>query len=236
MEKEEIEFQRCLIDFAIRSFRDVADKDYIVARMCFRDGLPSQFAWQALQAIEKYLKGILLFNEQPTNNYGHNIIKLAQRVEELGHLEFKVLDSSYDFLCYINSQGFNRYNTLESHCAGHELEQLDKTISYIRRYCQPVKKETLRQGVEGTNPDKHFNLDDGYLECCIETKVSPQAKSLLWGNKSINPDAEHTYGRLNSQETPLLHFYPKHAERLSNLVQFSKPELKIYRDLAKEQK
>jgi len=40
-----------LNSFAIRSFRDVADFDYIAARMAYRARLIPQFHWSALQAI-----------------------------------------------------------------------------------------------------------------------------------------------------------------------------------------
>ncbi|CUB05958.1 HEPN domain-containing protein [Marinomonas fungiae] len=42
-------------------FRKQADFDYISARVNFRLGLRQQFLWSAQQAIEKYLKAILLF-------------------------------------------------------------------------------------------------------------------------------------------------------------------------------
>src|SRR5688572_4958760 len=51
-----------LNNFAVRSFRDVADGDYIAARLSFRSQLIPQFLWQSLQAIEKYLKCILVLN------------------------------------------------------------------------------------------------------------------------------------------------------------------------------
>ena len=58
-----------LINFANRCFRNIADKDYIAARLCYRNGLVPQFHWQALQAIEKYLKAILLINRYPSSKY-----------------------------------------------------------------------------------------------------------------------------------------------------------------------
>jgi hypothetical protein len=47
--------EKLLNDFAKRCFRDVADHDYILARLAYRSGLFPQFHWCALQAIEKYL-------------------------------------------------------------------------------------------------------------------------------------------------------------------------------------
>jgi hypothetical protein len=56
---------RQLNSFAFRSFRDVADADYIVARMAYRAQLPMQFFWASQQAIEKYLKCILFIRRVP---------------------------------------------------------------------------------------------------------------------------------------------------------------------------
>ncbi|WP_107804507.1 HEPN domain-containing protein [Nitrosomonas oligotropha] len=60
-------------DFATRSFRDIADQDYIAARLSYRHGLYSQFHWQSLQALEKYLKAILLYNRIEAKNINHDI-------------------------------------------------------------------------------------------------------------------------------------------------------------------
>ena len=40
--------------FAIRSFRETADKDYITARMAYRARLMQPFLWSALHCLEKY--------------------------------------------------------------------------------------------------------------------------------------------------------------------------------------
>ena len=39
-------------DFAIRSFRETADKDYIAARMAYRARLIQPFLWSALHCLE----------------------------------------------------------------------------------------------------------------------------------------------------------------------------------------
>ena len=44
--------------FALRAFRDTADRDYIHARMAYRADLFPQFHWSALHALEKYAKCI----------------------------------------------------------------------------------------------------------------------------------------------------------------------------------
>ncbi len=82
--------QSLINDFVNRSFRDQADKDYIVARICYRYSLPQQFLWSALQTIEKYLKAILLYNRKSTINLSHNISKAYEEV-------LKISDISFDF-------------------------------------------------------------------------------------------------------------------------------------------
>ncbi len=42
------------------SFRDTADKDYVAARILNRHGLFQASAWSALQAVEKYLKAVIV--------------------------------------------------------------------------------------------------------------------------------------------------------------------------------
>ena len=46
---------RELNSWAFRSFRDIADGDYIAARLAYRAQLPAQFLWASQQALEKYL-------------------------------------------------------------------------------------------------------------------------------------------------------------------------------------
>ena len=68
-----------LYDFAVRSFRDVADGDYIAARLASRAALVTQFLWASQQAVEKYLKCILLMNRVPAKNLQHDLIRALGR-------------------------------------------------------------------------------------------------------------------------------------------------------------
>lgn len=56
MDKDRDHLEMRVNDFAARSFRDVADRDYVAARLACRAGLMPQFLWSAQQAFEKYLK------------------------------------------------------------------------------------------------------------------------------------------------------------------------------------
>lgn len=61
MEKDTHQLRKQLARCAT-AFRREADYDYISARANFRMAFPQQFLWAGSQAVEKYLKGILLLN------------------------------------------------------------------------------------------------------------------------------------------------------------------------------
>ena len=77
------EIDRRINDFAIRAFRDVADRDYLAARLACRADLIPQFLWSAQQAIEKYLKCILLLNRIQAKNVRHDINEALKLLEKL---------------------------------------------------------------------------------------------------------------------------------------------------------
>ena len=98
-----------LIDFAIRSFRDVADHDYISARMSFRAGLFTQFLWSSLQAIEKYLKGIMLLNRIPAKNVGHDLGNAMDLINQHAPFELSLKAVHRDFIDHLDKYGRFRY-------------------------------------------------------------------------------------------------------------------------------
>ena len=79
-------------DFTRRSFRDVADQDYIAARMSHRANLREPFLWSSLQAFEKYFKAILLFNGNSAKGIGHNLNDGLKKVEAIRDIQFSIPD------------------------------------------------------------------------------------------------------------------------------------------------
>jgi len=67
-------------NFATRSFRDTGDGDYIAARLAYRAQLIPQFLWSSLQAIEKYLKCVLVLNRIRAPR-SHNLADILQVFE-----------------------------------------------------------------------------------------------------------------------------------------------------------
>lgn len=143
-----------VLDAYARSvFRDEADADYIAARSNFKLQLRQQFLWSAQQALEKYLKAIMLFNgrssryidiekakvspKDRTNQYVHDLCRLIKSVREIQVFDFDVGGAANDqFLEYLATQGPNRYISKSAYTTLDALDRLDSTVWHIRRYCQ----------------------------------------------------------------------------------------------------
>jgi hypothetical protein len=72
-----------------RMFVATADRDYVLARWAAINRLDINFFWLGVQAVEKYLKAILLLNGRAAKDYGHNVQRL--------HDDVLTLDSSLTF-------------------------------------------------------------------------------------------------------------------------------------------
>ena len=79
--------QACANEYINRTFRDVADHDYIAARIVHRYDLDIQFLWLAEQAVEKYLKAILLYNRRRIK-YTHDLNEILTQVLEIKDIPY----------------------------------------------------------------------------------------------------------------------------------------------------
>ena len=86
-------------------FRDLADEDYISARSNYQLRLREQFFWAGLQAVEKYLKAILLHNGRSTLKYGHDVSKLLKAVQQITYLKVQVPGGVEQFLTRLHDLG-----------------------------------------------------------------------------------------------------------------------------------
>ena len=114
---------RRINDFASRSFRDVADRDYIAARMAYRAELVPQFLWSSQQALEKYLKYILLVNRVPAK-VGHDITSAMELTKQLPFL-MDICPRALKFIEHIATYGEYRYLDVSYHVFGASLIELD---------------------------------------------------------------------------------------------------------------
>jgi HEPN domain-containing protein len=184
-------------NFATRCFREVADKDYIAARTNYRFGLVEPFLWSALQAIEKYLKSILLYNDCSTKNLGHKVAKAFNRVMRIPHLMFDFPPSVDEFIQYLTKHASSRYLERPYYTRGQELLRLDHTVWHLRRYCQDLQAapkgidrsvmlELNLQRIDSKNWEnkpQRFRISGGFLEHVLEGHSRTEVReALIWNN------------------------------------------------------
>jgi HEPN domain-containing protein len=129
------EIDRRINDFAIRAFRDMADRDYLAARLACRADLMPQFLWSAQQAIEKYLKCILLLNRIPAQKVRHDIKRALELTKKLT-FKIELSERSQKFIDHVAKYGEYRYLDVSTFVVGHVLVSLDLAVWELRRYCQ----------------------------------------------------------------------------------------------------
>lgn len=232
------DLQRQLNRFATH-FRKQADYDYISARANFRMGLRQQFLWAGLQAVEKYLKAILLFNGRSAKNGGHDLEALYKKVKEIDLEKFLFEECNQRFLAYLSKQGANRYLNIDAYNTTSVIHDLDNLVWDIRRYCQGRithlrglhEDEVLKineDNISKINSDfykqnKHkFQIFDGELEKIIKGERSDlKRKALLWANlcygtKKRNSVTHNTFSSIE--------IAPEWTEEIEEYVLFPHPK------------
>ncbi|PUE26356.1 hypothetical protein B9Z39_11530 [Limnohabitans sp. JirII-29] len=207
-----MEQQVILNTFASDVFRKQADYDYIAARANYRMHLRQQFLWSAHQAVEKYLKAVLLFNGRSARYYtspadptkkrefSHDLDALIAEVKNIALFKIEIEPEDEKFLSYLSSQGgANRYLSNSAYNTPDAIHQLDRLVWHIRRYCQYIADRGLgcREAVPGmqeavvrsiADPSKKitphsFALFGGELEAVIKrAPKDPARKALVWAN------------------------------------------------------
>lgn len=234
-----------LNSFATRCFRDVADRDYISARMCYRAGLISQFHWAALQAFEKYYKAILLYNRIKAKDIGHDIAH-AQKLARKAPFEIRLSDISRRLLSHLNDYGRFRYLETSYFIHGPKLVELDKAVWELRRYCRVLNYNLTSPGLEPESmlaleleineraekrPFQEFQIVGGALEEILRKTDHPSRKPLIWQNgfygksrrRKVTVPA-HSY----AENSPLF-LYPQILDHVLEYIHIPKDVVKAYR-------
>lgn len=228
-----------LNDFAIRNLREIADQDYITARVCYKNGLMLQFYWSSLQAIEKYFKSILLFHRISSKDFGHDLNKLYAAIANIETLDFTLTTKQEQFLNLADDQGNNRYLTMPTYFKGFEIVDLDEIVWAIRGYCRTEvtfqapdeRREAILRSLKSSLTSRsQITIPGGYLEKVIDNKKSLQRSALIWNNlffgrkrKSIK--LIRHWGATNPPQT----LYPEVIDKLFELVYFPKQEKELFR-------
>src|SRR5262245_16926634 len=96
-------------DFAVRCFLEIADQDYIAARLANRAELDTQFSWLGHQAIEKYLKYLLLIHRIEARKVGHDLEEALEKINSSGKVVLNLQTNTVAFIKRLNATGQNRY-------------------------------------------------------------------------------------------------------------------------------
>jgi integrase len=230
----ELEVRIGLNDIATRCFRNTADHEYIMARMAYRANLLQQFNWSALHALEKYLKGICLYNRIKCKDRGHRLRTLRKRLEPLSFLELR--PQTVEFMDRIEDFGGDRYLTRSWMSRSEDLPLLDRAVWDVRRFCrvlnpeftrEPAKSEerlaSLREQLnqKGLEPHDEPPLR-GRLEEILEQKNHPGREALVWMNHCCGPRRRRTVKIRGSVipafENSPAHLYPEIIEEAKKYV------------------
>lgn len=242
---EQDKLERFVNAFGTQSFRDQADRDYIAARLACRHELFPQFLWSSHQAMEKYLKAILLYNRIKADQVGHDLAKALSLTQSL---PFEILFSkrSRKFINHLAKVGEFRYIDVPFHVYGHILVDLDLAVWEIRRYCQildvfgkelPLDEQKLLDAAwsdlanSEANPRHKFRLHGGLLEKIVSDRKHPSRDALLWHNPCFGVRKRATVrakNHLNAQNA-LLYLYPEMLDELLKYVFIPKRLVAGYR-------
>lgn len=220
-------------NFAIRAFRNNADKDYVAARLCIKAGLVPQFLWSSLQAFEKYLKCILLLNRIPSGRVGHKIADALKLVREEVPYTTDLHPDAFRVFTQIANQGADRYLIDSYAIHGHVLPELDAAIWDVRRYCQTIRplrdctpqearifELTLEHIVNSRSSPHKFRISGGLLETIVADKHHPAHAGLCWQNGFFCKNSRSKVKArfyMEAENAPLL-LYPDMVDYLSELI------------------
>ena len=235
-----------LNDFAIRCFRDTADRDYISARVAYRCRFVANFYWSSLQAIEKYFKCIFLLNRVVARDISHDLTKALAHTSKLP-FPLELSESSFKIIEELNKFGRFRYLEASYYIHGPKLFELDKAVWEIRQYCRVLKYNiTLDNGdkkcmldfeIEATqnqirNPSHSTLLFGGVIESILEKRGHPARKHLIWKNaffslKRINKVNVPSY--FAATNAPLT-LHPHILEEVAGYVFLPKDVISAYKE------
>jgi hypothetical protein len=139
-----IETLQAVLNRYARKFVDEADRDYILARHCYRNQYDLQYAWLQSQSLEKYLKAILLFNGKSSrykknfkgSEFSHDICSLYEAVKEIDFMEIKAFPEIEMFIRNKKNGAFSRYGTHNVFYNKEDLDYFDWSVFEIRKYCK----------------------------------------------------------------------------------------------------
>ena len=238
-------------DFAIRSFRETADKDYITARMAYRGRLIQPFRWSALHCLEKYVKGILLLNRVDTKDLGHSVLPGIERMKQHGKFELDISADTAKFIKNLEDGADDRYYLVSYDIEPFELTRFDRAVWEIRRYCQPLDCDTVDINGKTVNSlphqvdrihrakekrEKGTCITGGTLEKIIEKQDHPAREALIWNNLYFGPSRRMAVKMRPDWEAGNSPFFlhPEIIDEVAKYVQIRKDMVEGVRQFARQ--
>ena len=238
-------------NFATRSFREIADGDYIAARLSFRALLMPQFLWQSLQAVEKYFKCILVLNRIKAPR-SHSLDELLKVFENSKKFDLRLSPDTQEFLACLDKYGRFRYYETPYYTVGDELFRLDKAVWELRRYARVLDykikidggqevhllpHELLKNEGAEKQPPQAFSIIGGHLENILAKSNHPSRAALVWYNiyfgTSRRKSVRHRH--MSSSGNSPLSLHPEILDEVLKYVFLPKDVITAYRNAASQE-
>lgn len=223
-----------LNDFAIRSFRETADKDYIAARMAYRARLIQPFLWSALHCLEKYVKGILVLNRVKAHK-GHSVLPGIERMKQHGKFDLDLSADTVSFIKKLEDYGAEyRYYEVSYDIRPFDIVRFDRAVWELRRYCQPLDYDITDMNGKTVNlltheldrvhrakatNEKGTCIMGGILEKIIEKNDHPAREALIWNNLFFGPSRRKSVKMRQDWEAGNSPFF-LHPEIIDEVVKY----------------
>ncbi len=215
-----------LNDFAIRSFRDIADSDYIAARLACRSQLVVQYLWASQQAIEKYLKCILLLHRIPAKKMRHNLNAGLSAIASSGRLTFGLHKPTEEFISYLDQFGQFRYLEISNVAFGRDIVRLDRAVWELRRFC------TLDPGPRQVPLIEHRTIPLKFAWLAASSRRSSTMPSIQPERRCFGrmPSSDHGSVKTSEYRTGSLRITPRSISIQKSLMKSSNTS--IYRAIS----
>jgi hypothetical protein len=232
--------------FAIRTFRDTADRDYVAARMAYRAHLVQQFQWSGLHCLEKYAKGICMINRVPAKSVKHEVSALLALMAK-GPFVVELSDGTLEYIQRLEETARFRYYEVSYYSERFEISQLDRAVSELRRYCQPLnvdaqiddapKKNLLASNLARIRHAKDVLRSDtcimsGWLEEVLAKPDHAAHEPLDWQNLFFSKEPRESVslvGYWESGNAPL-YLHPELLDDVERLIFLPSDVRKAWRE------
>jgi hypothetical protein len=229
-----MQLESFLNHFAICCFRDIADTDFVAARLAYRAKLNDQFLWSSLQAVEKYLKCILLLNRIRAPKIRHDLLAAITKIGANG-IALGLTPATASFIEHVDTYGQFRYREASPYWFPRQLLMLDRSVWELRRFCVVGETQPATQLLEGIPPPK-VRLEGGILEKIIDDPKNPAREPLLWQNGFFGNRVRRrvvNYGTFGSVNSPLF-LYPQYIDKVAEYVLLPDRVKAAYREVAED--